>query len=212
MMKEPLNTFSYGFTRLFHPRAMIKKVSFQLIVEPSPNPDSRVSLSSTQKDALNIPRVEVDWRIDPQVRRTADRSLALIATELRHSGIAHVTLDPSMEVHGWPATLEAEGTWHHMGTTRMHSDEKKGVVDADCKVHGFGNLYIAGSSVFPTAGANFPTITITALALRLAEHVIGKLKNVSSTLVEEVDLMQNAPVAVENTVVAAINVNGLSAV
>ena len=79
-------------------------------------------------------------------------------------------------------------------------------------MHGFGNLYIAGSSVFPTAGANFPTITITALALRLAEHVIGKLKNVSSVLVEEVDLVQNAPVAVENTVVAAINVNGLSAV
>ncbi len=212
MIKEPLNTFSYGFTRLFHPRAMIKKVSFQLIVEPSPNPDSRVTLSSTQKDALGMPRVEVDWRLDSQVRRTVDRSLALIATELRHSGIAHVTLDPSMETHGWPATLEAEGTWHHMGTTRMHSDEKKGVVDADCKVHGFGNLYIAGSSVFPTAGANFPTITITALALRLAEHVIGKLKNVSSALVEEVDLVQNASVAVENTVVAAINVNGLSAV
>jgi choline dehydrogenase-like flavoprotein len=99
-----------------------------------------------------------------------------------------------------------------MGTTRMHSDEKKGVVDADCKVHGFDNLYIAGSSVFPTAGANFPTITIAALALRLAEHVIGKLKNISSVLVEEVDLVQNASVAVENTVVASINVNGLSAV
>lgn len=212
MVKEPLNTFSYGFTRLFHPRAMIKKVSFQLIVEPTPNPDSRVSLSLTQKDALGIPRVEVNWRLDKQVRRTADRSLALIATELRHSGIAQVTLDPSMELHGWPATMEAEGTWHHMGTTRMHSDEKKGVVDADCKVHGFSNFYIAGSSVFPTAGANFPTITITALALRLAEHVIAKLKNVSSALVEEVDLVQNVSVVVENTAVAAINVNGLSAV
>jgi choline dehydrogenase-like flavoprotein len=161
---------------------------------------------------LGIPRVEVDWRLDKQVRRTADRSLALIATELRHSGIAQVTLDPSMELHGWPATMEAEGTWHHMGTTRMHSDEKKGVVDADCKVHGFSNFYIAGSSVFPTAGANFPTITVTALALRLAEHVIAKLKNVSSALVEEVDLVQNVSVVVENTAVAAINVNGLSAV
>jgi choline dehydrogenase-like flavoprotein len=212
MVKEPFNTFAYGFTRLFHPRAMIKKVSFQVIIEPAPNPDSRVSLSFTQKDALGMPRVEVDWRLDTQVRRTADRSLALIATELRQTGIAHVNLDPSMELYGWPATLEAEGTWHHMGTTRMHKDEKKGVVDADCKVHGLTNLYIAGSSVFPTAGANFPTITITAMALRLAEHVIGQLKNVSSTLVEEVDLAQSTAVAVEDSVAASINVNGLPAV
>ena len=212
MVKEPLNTFAYGFTRLFHPRAMIKKVSFQVIIEPAPNPDSRVSLSSTQKDALGMPRVEVDWRLDTQVRRTADRSLALIASELRQTGIAHVNLDPSMELHGWPATMEPEGTWHHMGTTRMHSDEKQGVVDADCKVHGLANLYIAGSSVFPTAGANFPTITITALALRLAEHVIGQLKNVSSTIVEEVDLVRNTSVVVENSVAASINVNGLTAI
>jgi choline dehydrogenase-like flavoprotein len=212
MVKEPLNTFAYGFTRLFHPRAMIKKVSFQVIIEPAPSPDSRVSLSSTQKDALGMPRVEVDWRLDTQVRRTADRSLALIASELRQTGIAHVNLDPSMELHGWPATMEPEGTWHHMGTTRMHSDEKQGVVDADCKVHGLANLYIAGSSVFPTAGANFPTITITALALRLAEHVIGQLKNISSTLVEEIDLVQNTSVSVENPVTASINVNGLPAV
>jgi choline dehydrogenase-like flavoprotein len=212
MVKEPLNTFAYGFTRLFHPRAMIKKVSFQVIIEPAPNPESRVSLSSTQKDALGMPRVEVDWRLDAQVRRTADRSLALIASELRQSGVAEVALDPSMELHGWPTTLEAEGTWHHMGTTRMHIDEKQGVVDANAKVHGLANLYIAGSSVFPTAGANFPTITITALALRLAEHVIGQLKNASSTLVEEIDLVQNDPVTSENSVAASINVNGLSAV
>lgn len=159
-----------------------------------------------------MPRVEVDWRLDTQVRRTADRSLALIASELRQTGIAHVNLDPSMELHDWPATMEPEGTWHHMGTTRMHSDEKQGVVDADCKVHGLANLYIAGSSVFPTAGANFPTITITALALRLAEHVIGQLKNISSTLVEEIDLVQNTSVSVENPVTASINVNGLPAV
>jgi len=94
----------------------------------------------------------------------------------------------------------------------MHKDEKKGVVDADCKVHGLANLYIAGSSVFPTAGANFPTITITALALRLAEHVIGQLKNVSSTPVEEIDLVQAVSDVVENPVAASINVTGLPAV
>ena len=212
MAKEPLNTFAYGFTRLCHPRAMIKKVSFQVIIEPAPNPDSRVSLSSTQRDAMGMPRVEVDWRLTTQVRRTADRSLALIARELRQSGVAEVLLDPAMELHGWPATLEAEGTWHHMGTTRMHVDEKQGVIDADCKVHGLANLYIAGSSVFPTAGANFPTITITALALRLAEHVIGQLRKASSVPVEEVDMTQAASSTRENVAAVAFNANGLPAV
>lgn len=216
MAKDPINTLAYGFTRLFHPRALIKKISFQVIIEPVPDPDSRVRLSSTQKDRLGMPRVEVDWRLDPLVRRTGDRSLVLIANELRQSGVAEVILGPSMETHGWPATLEPEGTWHHMGTTRMHTDEKCGVVDANSKVHGLANLYIAGSSVFPTAGANFPTITITALALRLAEHVAGQLKSASSTLVDETEAMSDARAFIENptenSVAVSVRSDGLSAV
>jgi choline dehydrogenase-like flavoprotein len=58
-----------------------------------------------------------------------------------------------------------------MGTTRMHVDPKRGVVDPDCRVHGVANLYVAGSSVFPTSGYANPTFTIVALALRLADHL-----------------------------------------
>jgi choline dehydrogenase-like flavoprotein len=58
-----------------------------------------------------------------------------------------------------------------MGTTRMHADPRQGVVDADCRVHGVGNLFVAGSSVFPTGGSANPTLTIIALALRLADHL-----------------------------------------
>ncbi len=64
---------------------------------------------------------------------------------------------------------------HHMGTTRMHDDPTRGVVDAECRVHGLDNLYIAGSSVFPSCGAVNPTFTIVALALRIAEHVRTRL-------------------------------------
>ena len=65
-----------------------------------------------------------------------------------------------------------EWAHHHMGTTRMAADPRHGVVDADGKVHGLSNLYVAGSSVFPTAGgASNPTLTIVALALRLADHL-----------------------------------------
>ena len=61
--------------------------------------------------------------------------------------------------------------WHQMGTTRMHPDPKKGVVDATCRVHGLANLFVAGSSVFPTAGNHTPTLTIIALALRLGDRI-----------------------------------------
>lgn len=184
MAREPVNTFLYGFTRLVHPRFLIRNVGFQLIIEPLPDPESRVSLSTTQRDALGMPRVNVCWKLDPLVRRTADRTLALISQTLQQNDIAQVSALPSIEKSGWPATFEPEGTWHHMGTTRMHDDERKGVVNRDCKVHGYTNFYIAGSSVFPTAGANFPTITIAALALRLATHMVAELKTPSSTPID----------------------------
>ncbi len=71
----------------------------------------------------------------------------------------------------WPDDLA--GVNHHLGTTRMHDDPRQGVVDRDCRVHGIDNLYIAGSSVFPTAGTGTPTMMIIAMALRLADHLRG---------------------------------------
>ncbi len=175
MASHPLDTVGYGFTRLFQPRALIQGVRFQIIVEPEPDPDSRVTLSPTRKDQLGMNRVRVDWRLGTQVKRTFDKTLEILANEMRQSGVAEVRLDPPIEGGVWPDTLEKEGTWHHMGTTRMHDSPEHGVVDRNCKVHGISNLYIAGSSVFPTAGANFPTITIAALTLRLSEHIAREL-------------------------------------
>jgi choline dehydrogenase-like flavoprotein len=175
MMAHPIDTFGYGYTRLFQPRWLIKGVQFQLIVEPEPNPDSRVMLSPTMKDPLGMNRVRVDWRLGSKVQRTFDRTLAILAEDMRRSGVAEVDLDPPIEGGKWPAGLE--GTWHHMGTTRMHDSPRHGVVDRDCKVHGMTNLYVAGSSVFPTAGANFPTITLAALAFRLSEHLARELRS-----------------------------------
>jgi choline dehydrogenase-like flavoprotein len=60
-----------------------------------------------------------------------------------------------------------------MGTTRMSDDPGQGVVDRNCRVHGISNLFVAGSSVFPTAGSGTPTLTLVALALRLSEHLKG---------------------------------------
>lgn len=175
MIAHPVDTFGYGFTRVFQPRWLIKGVKFQAIVEPEPDPESRVTLS-TARDQLGMNRVRVNWRIGHRVQRTFDRTFALLADELRSSGIADVALDPPIEGGDWPPTLVKEGTWHHMGTTRMHDSPKQGVVDRNCLVHGMSNLYIAGSSLFPTAGANFPTITIAALTFRLGEHLVQQLR------------------------------------
>ena len=86
---------------------------------------------------------------------------------------------------GWGSVREEElrrippdgitGGFHHMGTTRMHASPREGVVDPDARVHGVKNLYVAGSSVFPTAGFANPTLTIVALTLRLADHLRTRL-------------------------------------
>jgi choline dehydrogenase-like flavoprotein len=183
MCTHPLDTLGYGYTRLFQPRWLIKGVKFQLIVEPEPDPNSRVMLSPSQKDQLGMNRVRVDWRLTSKVKRTFDRTLDILAEDMRRSGVAQVELDPPLEGRKWPADLE--GTWHHMGTTRMHDSPKYGVVDRNCRVHGVSNLYVAGSSVFPTAGANFPTITLAALAFRLSEHLVREVRNSASPLAME---------------------------
>jgi choline dehydrogenase-like flavoprotein len=75
--------------------------------------------------------------------------------------------------NSWPSFLG--GGWHHMGTTRMQDDPTKGVVDANCRVHGMENLFVAGSSCFATSGAPNPTLTLIALTLRLSDHLKSML-------------------------------------
>ena len=89
------------------------------MAEPMPDPNSRVTLSQN-RDELGVSRVKVDWRLDTLVKRTIDRTLAIIAEELAERGVADLTLDPPIEGGDRPSTFEKEGCWHHMGTTRMH--------------------------------------------------------------------------------------------
>ena len=70
---------------------------------------------------------------------------------------------------------ESLGVYHHIGGTRIGSDSKNSVVDNNLKIHGNKNLYIAGSSVFPTSGYTNPTFTIVQLSLRLGEHIFNKI-------------------------------------
>jgi len=145
--------------------------------EQTPNPDSRVRLGS-DRDALGVPRVELDWRLSPIDYDSARRTQWILARALAEVGVGRVKLGlPNGDPPGnprWPQNMQ--GGRHHMGTTRMHTDPRKGVVDSDGRVHDVENLYVAGSSVFPTVGAANPTLTIVALAVRLAGHLKGVLR------------------------------------
>jgi choline dehydrogenase-like flavoprotein len=146
-----------------------KIMEIEYWAEPRPNPDSRVRLSG-ERDALGQPRVVLDWRLTGEDLGNARKILNLLATELGRSNLGRLRIDPETCSDKWMSSM-LEGSYHHMGTTRMHKDPRQGVVDPDCRVHGLSNLYIAGSSVFPTAGHANPTLTIVALALRLADHL-----------------------------------------
>lgn len=169
MLRDPFSTLGYTLARAFPVAPLLRGIQYEAVVEPDPNPDSRITLSD-DRDALGMRRVRVNWQLGPLVQKTFARTLQIVSEELQRAGVADVQLPPLFENGQWPANLQ--GTWHHMGTTRMHDSPQYGVVDRNCRVHGMENLFIAGSSVFPTGGGNFPTMTLAALALRLADHLI----------------------------------------
>lgn len=141
-------------------------------IEQTPNPDSRVSLTE-ERDAFGMRRIQLDWQLTELDKRSVVRTLELLGAELGRTGLGRLRVEIDADPTSWPADLA--GGWHHMGTTRMHDDPTRGVVDGSCRVHGMDNLYVAGSSVFTTAGSGTPTMTIVALALRLVDHLRGQL-------------------------------------
>jgi choline dehydrogenase-like flavoprotein len=136
--------------------------------EQAPNPASRVSLATDETDFFGSPVACLDWRLTELDHRTIVTMMTLLAEDVVY-GTPHVRLADRVEreIENWTVGYGA----HHMGTTRMASDPRHGVVDRDCRVHGLSNLYCAGSSVFATAGMANPTMTAIALGFRLASHL-----------------------------------------
>jgi choline dehydrogenase-like flavoprotein len=149
--------------------------------EQAPNPDSRVVLSA-DRDALGNPRADLNWQLAAIDKHTAKVFAETLDAELRRQGKGSVT--PSEWLHDpspqWPIDPTVGNhplaNYHQLGGTRMSADPKQGVVDADCRVHGYDNFYVAGSSIFTTGGWANPTLTILALALRLGDHLDARLR------------------------------------
>ena len=134
-------------------------------LEQTPGSGNRILLS-TQRDASGQPRATLALRLCDQDTERHARSLRMAADSIGFDGPRAATALRAMLRAG-----QANFFSHHMGTTRMAEDPRRGVVDGHCHVHGVSNLFVAGSSVFPTGGTAGPTLTIVALALRLARHL-----------------------------------------
>jgi choline dehydrogenase-like flavoprotein len=168
MMGRSKSKASAGYGWSLAPRSDRIFQGFQLLLntEQLPHPDNRVLLSRAT-DQLGVPKPEVHWRWRTQDQSRLERLRTIVAEAIEAAGIGQV--ETSMDCSPDP------NAHHHAGTTRMHEEPRLGVVDADSRVHGTDNLYITGSSVFPTAGFANPTLTIVALALRLADHLKQRL-------------------------------------
>ena len=144
------------------------RFSLELHGEQAPRADSRVTLCE-RTDALGMPQLRVDWRYGADDVESLRRTLDVLAQEFERTGTGQ------LEYNG--DTLEQDllrfGAYggHHIGTTRMGRNPRTSVVDPDCRVHSVRNLFIAGSSVFPTSSQANPTLTLIALALRLGSHL-----------------------------------------
>ena len=156
-----------------------RRLNVMIRAEQAPNPASRVRLSNA-KDALGLPKADLDWRFLEQDKHTLRQLAKTLDSELMRLGAGRLTPEPWIyeSSPAWPLDptvgTHPIGGYHHMGTTRMSADPKSGVVDGNCRVHGYRNLYIAGSSVFATGGWANPTLTILALAHRLKEHLVSR--------------------------------------
>ena len=145
--------------------------------EQAPNPESRVTLSPLLRDAFGLPAARLAWRLTDLDRRSIRTSQEIIDAALKRSGIGR--LERHLDVERSNGMFA--GCYHHMGTTRMSDDPRHGVVDRDCRVHGLSNLFVGGSSVFPTSSHANPTFTIVALALRLADHLKVTLPSLTAS-------------------------------
>jgi choline dehydrogenase-like flavoprotein len=136
-------------------------------MELAPDPDRRLTLTG-EKDVLGLPRLKLQMTMADSDFDRYRQTLAELGRQLLAARIGMLRINYSHREQ-WLKAMD----WgnHHLGTTRMSDDPKRGVVDAQSRVHGVENLYVAGSSVFPTYGSSNPTMNLLALTLRLADRL-----------------------------------------
>lgn len=137
-----------------------------IMAQMTGRPENRVTATDAL-DPSGLPLLSARCTIDAPAREAIDTVVRALGAELLASDLGRLRIDADS------IFTDTGGGGHTMGTTRMGTDPASSVVDADCRVHGYRNLYVAGSSVFSSGGSLNPTLTIVALAHRLADHLTG---------------------------------------
>ena len=194
--KDPVDTTAFLMHWLSHrslaerkfPSVILRnrtnRFSLEMHGEQIPQPQSRVMLSD-KVDSLGMPQLHVDWRYCPADIDSIRGTLDVLSEEFAASGVARFEYDAD----NLEEDLTRFGAYggHHIGTTRMGTDERTSVVNAECQVHSVHNLFVAGSAVFPTSSQANPTLTLVALSLRLGHTLAHRLGTPhSATAIEEV--------------------------
>ena len=157
---------SFALRRLSRRPSNRVVTSIRILAEQVPDRNSRIQLAP-DRDKHGMRRVRMNWRIGTADLDSIAGHRDVFGRLLEKSGVGRIIdrVDP----HERQSPVLSN--YHHIGSTRMHDRPSEGVVDAQCRVHSTTNLYVAGSSVFPAGGYLNPTLTIVAMALRIADAV-----------------------------------------
>ena len=168
------NVSRYGYYRLWAKSSLpMRSIALRNFMEMEPHPDNRVTLGSST-DAFSTPLPVVTHSPTALDKESICAVHDALRADLERGGWGTLRSDLSPDLDPWPISLDAS---HHMGTTRMGTNPEVSVVNENCRIHSCPNVYVAGSSVFPTCGNANPTYTIVALSIRLAEHLSGKMRS-----------------------------------
>jgi choline dehydrogenase-like flavoprotein len=142
-----------------------RQVRFCSLIEQLPNPENRIVPSKEKMDDLGVPRPEVYFSVGEYEKAGLAKARA-----------AHQLVMDKLEATEVHHHSEVFGAGHIMGTCKMGASRQDSVVDADCRSHDHDNLFVLGSSVFPTVGSANPTLTLAALSLRAADFIAKQLQ------------------------------------
>src|ERR1700687_677512 len=118
-----------------------------------------------------MPRLRIDLRYSQLDVESVVAGHDIIDRNLRQAGLGHLDQHFAAEERAARVWDQMTDGYHQIGTARMAADPKRGVVDAECRVHGSPNLFVAGSAAFPTSGQANPTLLIAAFSARLAARI-----------------------------------------
>ena len=171
MAKNPFSIFTSYFQLK---KSTTNRTAIRFQLEQTPNRESRVYLSD-ELDKLGLRKIKLNWTFNKIERRTLDLLMARAADALQISRIGTLRMDQQLYNFSESLPMDLRGGQHHCGTTRMAKTPNQGVVDENLKVFGTKNLFVCGSSIFPTNSWVNPTFTIVAFSFRLADYISKSL-------------------------------------